>query len=77
MLVGEDIGVLGGVAQQEGEGILRGRVGEFWLLECELPEVAQLMRCGRWNRRVTGLDKDTDREFETEITRGTNPFRAP
>jgi len=28
------------------------------------------------NRRVMGLDKDTDATFETEITRRDNPFRA-
>src|SRR5450432_3492867 len=75
---GKIIGVLGCVAQQEGEGIFRRAP---WVsLVCgsasyrKLPEMLAELEAG--NRRVTGLDKDTDETFETEITRRDNPFRA-
>jgi tRNA-2-methylthio-N6-dimethylallyladenosine synthase len=72
------IGVLGCVAQQEGEEIFERAP---WVsLVCgsasyrKLPElIAQLEEGGR---RVTGLDLDTDETFETEITRRDNPIRA-
>src|SRR5213080_1594276 len=75
---GKIIGVLGCVAQQEGEGIFERAP---WVsLVCgsasyrKLPElIAQLES---WNHRVTGLELDTDETFETEITRRDNPFRA-
>ena len=72
------IGVLGCVAQQEGEEIFERAP---WVsLVCgsasysKLPELIAQLESG--NRRVMGLDKDTDETFETEITRRDNPFRA-
>jgi tRNA-2-methylthio-N6-dimethylallyladenosine synthase len=75
---GKIIGVLGCVAQQEGEKIFTRAP---WVsLVCgsasyrKLPELIQELERG--NRRVTGLDTDTDETFETEITRRDNPWRA-
>ncbi len=72
------IGVLGCVAQQEGEEIFRRAP---WVrLVCgsasysKLPELLDDLESG--GRRVTGLDLDTDETFETEITRRDNPIRA-
>src|SRR5579863_8885283 len=72
------IGVLGCVAQQEGEEIFERSP---WVrLVCgsasysKLPDLISELESG--NRRVMGLDKDTDATFETEITRRDNPFRA-
>jgi len=75
---GQVIGVLGCVAQQEGEDIFERAP---WVsLVCgsasyrKLPEMIAQLEAG--NRRITGLDNDTDETFETEITRRDNPFRA-
>src|SRR6202163_3222161 len=75
---GKVIGVLGCVAQQEGEEIFERAP---WVsLVCgsasysKLPALLAELEAG--NRRVTGLDTDTDETFETEITRRDNPFRA-
>jgi tRNA-2-methylthio-N6-dimethylallyladenosine synthase len=75
---GRTIGVLGCVAQQEGEQIFQRAP---WVsLVCgsasyrRLPELLAQLEAG--NRRVTGLDTDTDETFETEITRRDNPWRA-
>ena len=75
---GKIIGVLGCVAQQEGEEIFERAP---WVsLVCgsasyrKLPELLDELEAG--NRRVLGLDTDTDETFETEITRRDNPFRA-
>jgi len=72
------IGVLGCVAQQEGEEIFERAP---WVsLVCgsasysKLPELLAELESG--NRRVMGLDKDTEETFETEMTRRDNPFRA-
>jgi tRNA-2-methylthio-N6-dimethylallyladenosine synthase len=72
------IGVLGCVAQQEGEEIFERSP---WVrLVCgsasysKLPDLIDELEAG--NRRVMGLDTDTDATFETEITRRDNPFRA-
>jgi tRNA-2-methylthio-N6-dimethylallyladenosine synthase len=72
------IGVLGCVAQQEGEEIFERSP---WVrLVCgsasysKLPDLLKELEAG--NRRVMGLDTDTDATFETEITRRDNPFRA-
>src|SRR5579862_4141502 len=72
------IGVLGCVAQQEGEEIFERSP---WVrLVCgsasysKLPDLVAELEAG--NRRVMGLDTDTDATFETEITRRDNPFRA-
>ncbi|HEY6946403.1 MAG TPA: tRNA (N6-isopentenyl adenosine(37)-C2)-methylthiotransferase MiaB [Candidatus Acidoferrum sp.] len=75
---GKIIGVLGCVAQQEGEDIFERAP---WVsLVCgsasyrKLPEMLTQLEAG--NHRVTGLDTDTDETFETEMTRRDNPFRA-
>ena len=75
---GKIIGVLGCVAQQEGEEIFERAP---WVsLVCgsasyrKLPQLIAELEAG--NRRVTGLDTDTEETFETEITRRDNPFRA-
>jgi len=72
------IGVLGCVAQQEGEDIFNRSP---WVsLVCgsasysKLPQMIAQLEAG--NRRVTGLDTDTDETFETEVTRRDNPWRA-
>jgi len=75
---GQIIGVLGCVAQQEGEEIFERAP---WVsLVCgsasyrKLPQLLAQLETG--NRRVMGLDTDTDETFETELTRRDNPFRA-
>jgi tRNA-2-methylthio-N6-dimethylallyladenosine synthase len=72
------IGVLGCVAQQEGEKIFHRAP---WVsLVCgsasyrKLPQLLAQLESG--DRRVTGLDTDTDETFETEVTRRDNPWRA-
>ncbi len=72
------IGVLGCVAQQEGEKIFSRAP---WVsLVCgsasyrKLPQMLAALEAG--NRRVTGLETDTDETFETEVTRRDNPWRA-
>src|SRR6267378_2728322 len=75
---GQVIGVLGCVAQQEGEEIFERAP---WVsLVCgsasysKLPELLAQVEAG--NQRVTGLDTDTDETFETPVTRRDNPWRA-
>src|ERR1700733_8094061 len=72
------IGVLGCLAQQEGEEIFERAP---WVsLVCgsasyrKLPEMLDEIESG--GRRVMGLDLDTEETFETELTRRDNPFRA-
>jgi tRNA-2-methylthio-N6-dimethylallyladenosine synthase len=72
------IGVLGCVAQQEGERIFE-RAPQVSLVcgsasYARLPELLDELEsgCGR----VTGLGLDTDECFETDLTRRDNPFRA-
>src|SRR6201993_731318 len=72
------IGVLGCVAQQEGEEIFERAP---WVsLVCgsasyrKLPELLEQIEAG--NQRVTGLDTKTDETFETPVTRRDNPWRA-
>jgi len=72
------IGVLGCVAQQEGEAIFE-RAPQVSLVcgspsYTKLPELLEKIEQG--NRRVTGLELDTEECFETELTRRDNPFRA-
>jgi tRNA-2-methylthio-N6-dimethylallyladenosine synthase len=72
------IGVLGCVAQQEGERFFE-RAPQVSLV-CgsasypHLPELLEQIELG--NRRVTGLGLDTEDCFETELTRRDNRFRA-
>jgi len=75
---GKKIGLLGCVAQQEGEDIFSRAP---WVsLVCgsasyrKLPELLARVEAGE--QRVTGLDNDTDETFETEMTRRDNPWRA-
>ncbi len=75
---GKIIGVLGCVAQQEGEVIFDRAP---WVsLVCgsasyrQLPEMLGRLEAGE--KRVTGLGKDSDEAFETEMTRRDHPFRA-
>src|SRR5215469_5876394 len=72
------IGVLGCLAQQEGQEIFERAP---WVsLVCgsasyrKLPQLIEELETG--NRRVTGLATDTEETFETEITRRDNPLRA-
>ena len=72
------VGVLGCVAQQEGERIFDRAP---WVsLVCgsasyrKLPQLLAQLEVGQ--RRVSGLDTDTDETFETELTRRDNPLRA-
>lgn len=76
---GKKFGVLGCVAQQEGEKIFE-RAPHVSLV-CgsasyrNLPQMLVQVEAG--NRRVTGLDdRQTDQTFETEFTQRTNPFRG-
>lgn len=75
---GRVVGVLGCVAQQEGERIFERAP---WVrLVCgsasyrRLPELVARLEAGE--ARVTGLELNTDETFETEFTRRDNPFRA-
>ena len=76
---GKRFGVLGCVAQQEGEKIFDR--APYVSLVCgsasyrNLP--AMLVQIEAGNRRVTGLDdRETDECFETEFTARTNPHRG-
>src|SRR5690242_10285247 len=75
---GKVIGVLGCVAQEEGEEIFE--LAPWVSMVCgsasyrKLPELLAQVEAG--NQRVTGLDNDTDQTFETEMTRRDNPWRA-
>jgi tRNA-2-methylthio-N6-dimethylallyladenosine synthase len=75
---GKIIGVIGCLAQQEGEDIFERAP---WVsLVCgsasyrKLPQLVAELEAG--GRRVMGLDLDVDETFETEITRRDNPLRA-
>jgi tRNA-2-methylthio-N6-dimethylallyladenosine synthase len=75
---GKVVGVLGCVAQQEGERFFK-RAPQVSLV-CgspsypQLPKLLDQLEAG--NQRVTGLSLDTQECFETELTRRDNPFRA-
>jgi tRNA-2-methylthio-N6-dimethylallyladenosine synthase len=75
---GKTFGVLGCVAQQEGDKIFEK--SPHVSLVCgsasynRLPEL--LVQLDTGNRRVTGLSLDTDETFETPVTRRDNPHRA-
>jgi tRNA-2-methylthio-N6-dimethylallyladenosine synthase len=75
---GKIIGVIGCLAQQEGEEIFERAP---WVsLVCgsasyrKLPQLVAELESG--GRRVMGLDLDANETFETEITRRDNPLRA-
>ncbi len=75
---GKLFGVLGCVAQQEGERIFE-RAPHVSLVAgsasyTKLPEMLVQLESG--HRRVTGLDLDTEEAFETPLTRRDNPHRA-
>src|ERR1039457_2554613 len=75
---GKVFGVLGCVAQQEGEKIFE-RAPHVSLVAgsasyTKLPEMLVQLEAG--NRRVTGLSLDTDEAFDTPFTRRDNPHRA-
>jgi tRNA-2-methylthio-N6-dimethylallyladenosine synthase len=76
---GKKFGVLGCVAQQEGEKIFER--APYVSMVCgsasyrNLPEMLVQIEAG--NSRVTGLDdRETDECFETEFTSRTNPHRG-
>ncbi len=76
---GKKFGVLGCVAQQEGEKIFER--APYVSLVCgsasyrNLPRMLIQIEAG--NNRVTGLDdRETDECFETEFTARTNPYRG-
>jgi len=75
---GQRVGVLGCVAQQQGEQIFERAP---WVsLVCgsasysRLPELLDRLEAGE--HRVAGLHLETDQTFETELTRREHPFRA-
>jgi tRNA-2-methylthio-N6-dimethylallyladenosine synthase len=75
---GKVFGVLGCVAQQEGEKIFE-RAPHVSLVAgsasyTKLPQMLVQLEAG--SRRVTGLSLDTDETFETPFTRRDNPHRA-
>jgi tRNA-2-methylthio-N6-dimethylallyladenosine synthase len=75
---GKVFGVLGCVAQQEGEKIFE-RAPHVSLVAgsasyTKLPELLVQLESG--NRRVTGLNLDTTETFDTPFTRRDNPHRA-
>ncbi len=75
---GKVFGVLGCVAQQEGERIFE-RAPHVGLVAgsasySKLPEL--LIRIEAGERRVSGLSLDTEDTFETPLTRRDNPHRA-
>jgi len=75
---GKVFGVLGCVAQQEGERIFER--APHVALVCgsasyrRLPELLTRIETGE--RRVSGLELETDETFETPLTRRDNPYRA-
>jgi tRNA-2-methylthio-N6-dimethylallyladenosine synthase len=75
---GKVFGVLGCVAQQEGERIFE-RAPHVSLVAgsasyAKLPEMLVQLETG--NRRVTGLSLDNDQAFDTPFTKRDNPHRA-
>src|SRR5580698_8446886 len=75
---GKLFGVLGCVAQQEGEKIFEAAPHVSLVAGSasysRFSELLVQLESGQ--RRVTGLSLDTDETFETEFTRRDNPFRA-
>jgi tRNA-2-methylthio-N6-dimethylallyladenosine synthase len=75
---GKLFGVLGCVAQQEGEKIF-DRAPHVSLVagSASYPRLGEmLVQLESGNRRVTGLSLDTDETFDTPFTRRDNPHRA-
>ena len=75
---GKVFGVLGCVAQQEGEKIF-DRAPHVSLVcgSASYPRFGEmLVQLEAGNRRVTGLSLDTDETFDTPFTRRDNPHRA-
>ncbi len=75
---GKLFGVLGCVAQQEGEKIFE-RAPHVSLVcgSASYPRFGEmLVQLESGNRRVTGLSLDTDETFDTPFTRRDNPHRA-
>src|SRR5579872_4843327 len=75
---GKMFGVIGCVAQQEGERIFE-RAPHVSLVAgsasyTRLPEMLVQLEAG--NRRVTGLNLDTDQTFDTPFTHRDNPYRG-
>ena len=75
---GKIFGVLGCVAQQEGERIFeRAPHVSFVCGSASYTKLGELIaRVESGDRRVTGLSLDTDETFDTPFTRRDNPFRA-
>src|SRR6202142_2225629 len=76
---GKRFGVLGCVAQQEGEKIFEGAAHVSMVFGSasyrNLPQMLVQLEAGK--QRITGLDdRETDECFETEFTARTNPHRA-
>jgi tRNA-2-methylthio-N6-dimethylallyladenosine synthase len=75
---GKVFGVLGCVAQQEGEKIFE-RAPHVSLVagSASYPKLGEmLIQLEAGNRRVTGLSLDTTETFDTPLTRRDNPHRA-
>jgi tRNA-2-methylthio-N6-dimethylallyladenosine synthase len=74
----QKIGVLGCVAQQEGEAIFDAAPHVSLVAGSasytKLPELISRLEAGE--KRVTGLSLDTDQTFDTEFTARDNPYRA-
>jgi tRNA-2-methylthio-N6-dimethylallyladenosine synthase len=74
----QKIGVLGCVAQQEGEAIFDAAPHVSLVVGSasytKLPELITRLEAGE--KRVTGLSLDTDETFDTEFTARDNPYRA-
>ncbi len=75
---GKIFGVLGCVAQQEGEKIFdRAPHVSMVCGSASYPKLPELLvRIEQGERRVTGLSLDTDETFDTPFTRRDNPHRA-
>jgi tRNA-2-methylthio-N6-dimethylallyladenosine synthase len=75
---GKTFGVLGCVAQQEGERIFeRAPFVSLVAGSASYSKLSQmLVQLEAGNRRVTGLSLDTEEAFETPFTRRDNPHRA-
>lgn len=75
---GKIFGVLGCVAQQEGDKIFdRAPHVSLVVGSASYPKLGELLvRIESGERRVTGLSLDTEDTFETPLTRRDNPHRA-